>query len=88
MSKLMGIELNVNFLFPYFVVVAAAFWRNWHISLSTWLRDYLYIPLGGNRGGETRDDAQPADHDGRSAACGTARPGRSSCGASIRAWCS
>ena len=49
-SKLMGIELNVNFLFPYFVASPQAFWRNWHISLSTWLRDYLYIPLGGSRG--------------------------------------
>ena len=49
-SKLMGIELNVNFLFPYLVVSPREFWRNWHISLSTWLRDYLYIPLGGNRG--------------------------------------
>jgi alginate O-acetyltransferase complex protein AlgI len=49
-SKLMGIELNVNFLFPYFVISPQEFWRNWHISLSTWLRDYLYIPLGGNRG--------------------------------------
>ena len=54
LSKLMGIELNVNFLFPYFVISPAAFWRSWHISLSTWLRDYLYIPLGGNRGGEAR----------------------------------
>ena len=51
-SKLMGIELNVNFLFPYFVTSPQEFWRHWHISLSTWLRDYLYIPLGGNRGSE------------------------------------
>jgi D-alanyl-lipoteichoic acid acyltransferase DltB (MBOAT superfamily) len=50
-SKLMGIELNVNFLFPYFVTSPQAFWRQWHISLSTWLRDYLYISLGGNRFG-------------------------------------
>ena len=50
LSKLMGIELNINFLFPYFVTSPQAFWRNWHISLSTWLRDYLYIPLGGSRG--------------------------------------
>ena len=50
-SRMMGIELNVNFLFPYFVISPQEFWRNWHISLSTWLRDYLYIPLGGNRGG-------------------------------------
>jgi alginate O-acetyltransferase complex protein AlgI len=55
-SKLMGIELVENFRFPYLVLTPQAFWRNWHISLSTWLRDYLYIPLGGSRGGawETR----------------------------------
>jgi alginate O-acetyltransferase complex protein AlgI len=51
-SRLMGIELNVNFRFPYFVISPQAFWRHWHISLSTWLRDYLYIPLGGNRKGK------------------------------------
>ncbi len=50
LSKLMGIELNVNFLFPYLVLSPREFWKNWHLSLSTWLRDYLYIPLGGNRG--------------------------------------
>jgi D-alanyl-lipoteichoic acid acyltransferase DltB (MBOAT superfamily) len=50
-SKWMGIELIENFRFPYLVLTPSAFWRNWHISLSTWLRDYLYIPLGGNRGG-------------------------------------
>ena len=50
-SRLMGIELNVNFRFPYFVISPQAFWRHWHISLSTWLRDYLYIPLGGSREG-------------------------------------
>ena len=49
-SKLMGIELIENFRFPYLVLTPQAFWRHWHISLSTWLRDYLYIPLGGNRG--------------------------------------
>jgi len=53
-SKLMGIELNVNFLFPYLVASPQEFWRHWHISLSTWLRDYLYIPLGGNRGNAWR----------------------------------
>jgi alginate O-acetyltransferase complex protein AlgI len=55
-SKWMGIELIENFRFPYLVLTPSAFWRNWHISLSTWLRDYLYIPLGGNRGapGRTR----------------------------------
>jgi D-alanyl-lipoteichoic acid acyltransferase DltB (MBOAT superfamily) len=49
-SKLMGIELIENFRFPYLVTTPQEFWRHWHISLSTWLRDYLYIPLGGNRG--------------------------------------
>ena len=53
-SKLMGIELIENFRFPYLVLTPQAFWRHWHISLSTWLRDYLYIPLGGNRGTEAQ----------------------------------
>jgi alginate O-acetyltransferase complex protein AlgI len=51
LSKLMGFELVVNFRAPYLVTNASSFWRHWHISLSTWLRDYLYIPLGGNRYG-------------------------------------
>ncbi len=51
-SKLMGIELMRNFNQPYFAVNPSDFWGRWHISLSTWLRDYLYIPLGGNRGGK------------------------------------
>ena len=50
LSKMMGIELVVNFRQPYFSTNPQEFWRRWHISLSTWLRDYLYIPLGGNRG--------------------------------------
>ncbi len=45
MSKLMGIELNVNFRFPYFVRTPQEFWQHWHISLSTWLRDYLFLPM-------------------------------------------
>ena len=53
-SKLMGIELMQNFRRPYFAVNPSDFWRRWHISLSTWLRDYLYIPLGGNRKGPFR----------------------------------
>ena len=50
-SQWFGIELNVNFRFPYSVTNPREFWRHWHISLSTWLRDYLYMPLGGSRGG-------------------------------------
>ncbi|MGW9685996.1 MBOAT family O-acyltransferase [Flagellimonas sp. 2504JD1-5] len=48
-AKLFGIELMSNFKFPYFSRNIAEFWRRWHISLSTWFRDYLYIPLGGSR---------------------------------------
>lgn len=48
-SKLFGFDLVVNFNLPYFSKDPSEFWRRWHISLSTWLRDYLYIPLGGNR---------------------------------------
>jgi alginate O-acetyltransferase complex protein AlgI len=50
-SKLLGIELVTNFRLPYFATNPQDFWRRWHISLSMWLRDYLYISLGGNRGG-------------------------------------
>ena len=51
LCKWMGFDLMVNFRMPYFAANPSDFWRRWHISLSTWLRDYLYIPLGGNRGG-------------------------------------
>jgi D-alanyl-lipoteichoic acid acyltransferase DltB (MBOAT superfamily) len=50
-ARLMGFQLTTNFLYPYIVTNPRDFWRSWHISLSTWLRDYLYIPLGGNAGG-------------------------------------
>ncbi len=53
-SRLLGIELCENFRQPYFASSITEFWRRWHISLSTWLRDYLYIPLGGNRKGPRR----------------------------------
>jgi D-alanyl-lipoteichoic acid acyltransferase DltB (MBOAT superfamily) len=50
-SKWLGFELMINFHNPYLAVTPRDFWRRWHISLSSWLRDYLYIPLGGNRHG-------------------------------------
>lgn len=50
-ARLFGIDLLRNFAFPYFSRDIAEFWRRWHISLSTWFRDYLYIPLGGSKGG-------------------------------------
>jgi len=49
-ARLLGYELTLNFAFPYLAGSITDFWRRWHISLSTWLRDDLYIPLGGNRG--------------------------------------
>lgn len=48
---MLGIDLMENFRTPYFSTSITEFWRRWHISLSTWLRDYLYISIGGNRGG-------------------------------------
>ena len=50
-ARLFGISLMRNFNFPYFSRDIGEFWRRWHISLSTWFRDYLYVPLGGSRGG-------------------------------------
>jgi len=50
-SRLFGFDLMRNFAYPYFSRDIAEFWRRWHISLSTWFRDYLYIPLGGSKGG-------------------------------------
>ena len=54
LAKLFGYELPLNFNFPYLSRSITEFWRRWHLSLSSWLREYLYIPLGGNRHGETR----------------------------------
>ena len=53
-SELFGIEIIDNFHHPYFAVSVQDFWRRWHISLSTWLKDYVYIPLGGSRAGKLR----------------------------------
>ncbi|NND61644.1 MAG: MBOAT family protein [Flavobacteriaceae bacterium] len=53
-SRLLGFDLMKNFNFPYLAQNVGDFWRRWHISLSTWFRDYLYIPLGGNRVGKAR----------------------------------
>ena len=50
-ARCLGIELSANFNYPYFAKDISDFWKRWHITLSTWLKDYLYIPLGGNRHG-------------------------------------
>ena len=54
LGRIMGFDLGINFNFPYKSLNITDFWRRWHISLSSWLRDYVYIPLGGNRKGKTR----------------------------------
>ena len=54
LAGVMGFELKENFCFPYQSINPQEFWRRWHIALSTWFRDYLYIPLGGNRKGTVR----------------------------------
>jgi D-alanyl-lipoteichoic acid acyltransferase DltB (MBOAT superfamily) len=54
LSRCMGFDIMVNFNLPYFAKNPRDFWRRWHISLSTWLRDYLYIPLGGNKNGPVK----------------------------------
>ena len=54
LGKVMGFDIMVNFNLPYFATNAREFWHRWHISLSTWLRDYLYIPLGGNKAGKVK----------------------------------
>ena len=51
LGKVMGFDIMINFNLPYFATNPREFWRRWHISLSTWLKDYLYISLGGNRKG-------------------------------------
>jgi alginate O-acetyltransferase complex protein AlgI len=57
LARMLGIELPWNFDRPYRARSPREFWRRWHVTLSTWLRDYLYVPLGGNRKGERRRDA-------------------------------
>jgi len=54
LAKILGFDLTLNFNLPYFATNPSDFWRRWHMSLSTWLRDYLYVPLGGNRKGVLR----------------------------------
>ena len=54
LSSIMGYDLGINFNYPYRSLNVTEFWHRWHISLSTWLRDYVYIPLGGNRKGKVR----------------------------------
>lgn len=54
LGKMFGLQLPANFRFPYIAPNPSDFWRRWHMSLSTWIRDYIYVPLGGNRYGQFR----------------------------------
>ena len=54
LAGIFGIELEDNFRFPYTATSITDFWRKWHISLGTWFKEYVYIPLGGNRKGRIR----------------------------------
>ena len=79
-AKLFGFELMTNFKFPYFSRDIAEFWRRWHISLSTWFRDYLYIPLGGRASPSPRPSATSSSSSS-SPGSGTGPIGPSSSGA-------
>ena len=59
-ARILGFDLMKNFATPYFSKSLSEFWKRWHISLSTWFRDYVYIPIGGNRGGEMEVVLQPS----------------------------
>ena len=63
-ANLLGYEFPQNFNYPYRAISVQDFWRRWHMSLSSWLRDYLYIPLGGSKFGTIRDLPQHHDHHG------------------------
>lgn len=53
-GRVLGFDFGVNFVRPYFSIGFSDFWQRWHVSLSSWIRDYVYIPFGGNRGGQAR----------------------------------
>ena len=85
----LGFTFPRNFNLPYTSLSITEFWRRWHMSLSSWLRDYLYIPLGGNRGADIKT-YRNLSRCSCCAGCGTARTGPSCCGASgtARSWSS
>ena len=84
-ARMHGIRLMENFRWPYLATSIITFWHRWHISLSQWIRDYIYIALGGSRSGPLRKLPCTACSLSASAACGMAPAGTSSSGASITA---
>ncbi len=87
-AHLLGYKLINNFNMPYLAANVSDFWRRWHISLSNWLRDYIFIPLGRESRVAVAELPQPACSRWRSAGCGTGPRGATSCGASRTARCS
>ena len=85
LATLLGYRFPINFNQPYRAQSLREFWQRWHISLSSWLRDYLYKPLGGSRGGRWFTVTQPDDHHAAGRRSGTARHGSSSPGAGCMA---
>ena len=83
-ALLMGFVFPQNFNSPYRATSFRDFWRRWHMTLSRFLRDFLYIPLGGNRGGQVEDRAQPDDHDGARRALARRRLGIRPVGSAAR----
>ena len=85
-ALLMGFVFPQNFNCPYRATSFRDFWRRWHMTLSRFLRDFLYIPLGGNRGGKLQDGAQPDDHDGARRALARRGLGLRAVGDAARRW--
>ena len=85
LALMLNIVLPENFDSPYQARSIIDFWRRWHMTLSNFLRDYLYIPLGGSRRAAARDGTPTCSSRCCSVACGTGRAGRSSSGAGCMA---
>ena len=78
MGKMLGFDFPANFNYPYISASITEFWRRWHMTLSGWFREYVYIPLGGNRKGLKRQILQTCSSSNCSPASGTAQTGTSS----------
>ena len=85
-ARVMGFRMMLNFNNPYAATGLGDFWNRWHISLSTWFKDYLYFPLGGSRQGQVATLTSICSSRWWSRASGTVRPGPSSSGAACTRW--
>ena len=87
LGLLFGYRLPINFNLPYVSMSFSEFWTRWHISLSSWLRTYLYVPLGGNRHGAVADLSEPHDRDGTGRPLARRRPRLFDVGTAARRCC-